>query len=52
LFVVMGFALVLAVWLAWALIALPIAGIARLRHNEPLAARMVRSPAWNLTGKR
>lgn len=46
-----GFALVIALWLAWALIVLPIAGIAKIRHNDPLAAKMVRSLAWNFTGK-
>jgi len=33
-------------WLLWALIALPIAGVATLRHNDDLAQRMVGSLDW------
>jgi hypothetical protein len=43
---------IFAIWLVWALIALPIAGIAKLRHNDDLADKMVRSLAWNISGLR
>jgi len=41
-----GFVLVGVVWLLWALIALPIAGIASLRHKDGLADRMMGSLKW------
>jgi hypothetical protein len=43
---------VFAIWLVWVLIALPIAGIAKLRHNDDLADKMVRSLAWNISSLR
>jgi hypothetical protein len=49
---VIVFVLVMAFWLVWALMALPIAGIAKIRHNDPLAAKMIRSLAWNFTGRK
>jgi hypothetical protein len=41
-FVAMAYVAVLAIWLVWAFIALPIAGIAKLCHNDDLADKMVR----------
>ena len=40
------YVLVLGLWLAWALIALPIAGIAQLSRHDELAGRMIRSLKW------
>jgi hypothetical protein len=48
--VVAGMALMVAAYLLWALIALPIAGVAKLAHNESLSHKMIRSLAW--AGKR
>ena len=36
-------------WLVWALIALPIAGIARLSRHDDLARTMIRSLQWNIS---
>jgi hypothetical protein len=40
------FVLVVGAWLLWALIALPIAGIASLRHKNELSDKMVGSLNW------
>jgi hypothetical protein len=40
--------LVAAVWLTWALIALPAAGIAKLTRNDDLAQRAIRSLRWKI----
>jgi hypothetical protein len=40
--------LVLEIWLMWALIALPIMGIAKLSHNDELAQAMTRSLKWKM----
>jgi hypothetical protein len=40
------FVLVGGAWLLWALIALPIAGIASLSHKDELADRMIGSLKW------
>ena len=45
-FILVGFALVAAPWIAWALIALPIAGVAKLAHNDDLARTMGHSLVW------
>jgi hypothetical protein len=37
------YAAILALWFVWAMIALPIAGVAKIRHNDDLADKMVRS---------
>lgn len=50
LFMLAVYGLLLGAWLAWALIALPIAGIARLSRNDDLSGRMVRSLRWNIPG--
>jgi hypothetical protein len=48
LFLLIFYVLVLEVWLLWALIALSVAGIARLRHNDDLVQRMIRSLKWKM----
>jgi hypothetical protein len=42
--------LVAAFWLLWAIIALPVAGIASLSHKDGLADRMIGSLRWKLLG--
>jgi hypothetical protein len=42
--------LVLEIWLAWALIALLVAGTAKLAHNDDLAGTMIRSLRWKVSG--
>jgi hypothetical protein len=44
----MFYALILEVWLLWALIALSVAGVAKLRHNDDLVQRMIRSLKWKM----
>lgn len=44
----MFYMLVFELWLMWALIALPAAGIARLSHNDDLTQRMVSSLKWKM----
>jgi hypothetical protein len=51
-FVALAYLALLAIWLVWAFIALPIAGIAKLRHNDALADQMVRSLVWKISGQR
>jgi hypothetical protein len=43
LFRVMLLVILVAVTILWALIALPIAGVAKLAHNDELARKMIRS---------
>jgi hypothetical protein len=43
LFRVMLLVILVAVTILWALIALPIAGVAKLAHNYELARKMIRS---------
>jgi hypothetical protein len=47
-FAAMAYMLVLGIWLTWAIIALSIAGVAKLRHNESLARRMTRTLRWKM----
>jgi hypothetical protein len=37
---------VLPIWLMWAVIALSVAGIAKLAHNDDLTRMMIRSLRW------
>jgi len=48
LFLLIFYVLVLSAWLLWALIALSVAGIARLRHNNDLVRRMICSLKWKI----
>lgn len=47
-FVLMFYLLVFELWLVCAFIALPVAGIARLSHDDDLAQRMIRSLRWKM----
>ncbi len=47
-FVLMFYMIAFELWLVWAFIALPVAGIARLSHNDDLAQRMIRSLKWKM----
>jgi hypothetical protein len=42
--------LVFSAWLVWAVIAPLVAGIAKVAHNDDLAATMIRSLRWKLSG--
>jgi hypothetical protein len=44
----MFWVLLLELWLSWAVIALPVAGIAKLAHNDELARSLLRSLTWKL----
>lgn len=46
----MFWVLVFSAWLAWAVIALLVAGIAKIAHHDDLAATMTRSLRWKLSG--
>ncbi len=48
LFVLAVYGLLLGAWLVWALIVMPVAGVAKVRHNDDLAQRMVRSLGWKI----
>jgi hypothetical protein len=46
----MFWALILELWLAWAVFALPVAGCAKLGGNDELTRSMLRSLRWKLLG--
>lgn len=48
----MFWVLILKLWVAWAVIALPVAGCAKLGRNDELARNMLRSLVWKLPGVR
>jgi hypothetical protein len=51
LIVVMFWVLAVSVWLVWAVVALSVAGIAKLAHNDDLASAMTRSLRWQSPGR-
>jgi hypothetical protein len=48
----MFWVLILEVWVCWAVIALPVAGAAKLASNDELAHTMLHSLAWKLLSRR
>jgi hypothetical protein len=52
LFKLMFYLVVLGAWLAWAIVALLVAGVAKLRHKDGLVQSMIRSLKWNIPGLR
>jgi hypothetical protein len=52
LFLLMFYLVLLGAWLAWAVVALLVAGVAEVRHKDDLVRSMIRSLKWNIPGLR